>query len=314
MNILVTGGAGFIGSHFVDFVLNQNKFDGSLVVLDTLTYAGNLDNLKSAINDPRFTFIKGDIANVEDVQLAIRGATHVVNFAAESHVDRSILDATEFIRTNVLGTQVLLDLSIQNRIHKFLQISTDEVYGTIDSGSWEEDSPLLPNSPYSASKAAADLLVRSYIKTHGLNANISRCSNNYGARQYPEKIIPFFIKLLKMNQKIPIYGNGLNRRDWLHVNDHCQALWLILTKGKSGEIYNIGGGVELTNLELATILLNKLKDGDLNYIHYVDDRKGHDFRYSVNWNKVKEQLGYQPQVDFKSGIELTISYYMAKDI
>ena len=310
MKILVTGGAGFIGSHFVDFALAQIPMNGEIVVLDKLTYAGRLTNLKSSQNDKRFSFIKGDIADPLDVERAIEGVSHVINFAAESHVDRSIENASDFINTNIVGTSVLLEASKNHGIEKFVQISTDEVYGSISSGDWTENSPLLPNSPYAASKASADLLVRAFNRTYGLHTNITRCSNNYGARQYPEKAIPVFIKNILMNKALPIYGNGENRRDWLHVTDHCKAIYLVLLGGRSGEIYNIGGGVEKSNLELVKVLLSELNASET-LISFVGDRKGHDFRYSVDYEKIKKELGYCPAMSFDKGIRETIDWYRA---
>jgi dTDP-glucose 4,6-dehydratase len=307
MKLLVTGGAGFIGSHFVDYVFEKLGQSAQVVVLDALTYAGNLGNLSNVDGYPGFVFIQGDISDPHDVSRAMRGITHVVNFAAESHVDRSILDPSLFIRTNIVGTHTLLEEALKHGVQKFLQVSTDEVYGSIPSGSWDENAPLLPNSPYAASKASADLLVRSYINTYGLNANISRCSNNYGPRQFPEKIIPLFLSLLADDKPVPVYGNGMNSRDWLHVKDHCAALWLILNKGEAGHIYNVGGGIELTNIELVNILLANLKKGDKKYINFVEDRKGHDLRYSVDWRKIRSQLGYEPKIDFQKGLLETIS-------
>jgi dTDP-glucose 4,6-dehydratase len=299
VRILVTGGAGFIGSHFVDLLLTQLDEDSEVIVYDKLTYAGSMTNLKSALVDSRVKFVEGDIVDTRAVARIFDGITHVINFAAESHVDNSIKDSTEFIRSNVLGVQVLLDAALKYKVQKFVQVSTDEVYGSIESGSWDEESPLNPNSPYAASKAAADLLVRSYVVTHGLNASISRCSNNYGVRQFPEKIIPLFVRRLSHLQKVPLYGNGLNSRDWLHVEDHCYALWLILKSGGRGDIYNIGGGKELTNYELTTRIVEFFQSDVDNWIEFVEDRKGHDQRYSVDYAKINRELGYSPRINFE---------------
>ena len=308
MRLLVTGGAGFIGSNFVRRVV-----DGSLTgidritVLDKLTYAGTLSNLEMLPNGS-FEFIKGDIADPVLVDRLTKQNDAVVNFAAESHVDRSITGARDFIETNVLGTQNLLDASLRNEVSAFVQVSTDEVYGTISEGSWTEDFPLLPNSPYSASKASADLIVRSYHRTFGMDVRTTRCSNNYGPHQFPEKVIPLFVTNLIDNKKVPLYGKGLNVRDWLHVDDHCRGIHAVLTKGKSGNVYNIGGGRELTNRELTEVILSKM-GRDESSIEYVQDRLGHDLRYSVSHEKISKELGYQPQVKFEEGIEETIDWY-----
>ena len=308
MRILVTGGAGFIGSNYV-----RRIADGTLggiskiTVLDKLTYAGTLTNL-SEVSSDSFEFIHGDICDSALVGKLVRDHDLIVNFAAESHVDRSINGAKDFVVTNVLGTQTLLDAVRDSQVKTFLQVSTDEVYGSIDSGSWPETDPILPNSPYAASKAAADLICRSYFKTHGLDIRITRCSNNYGPNQFPEKVIPLFITNLIEGRKVPVYGTGLNVRDWLHVDDHCRGIHLALTKGVAGEIYNIGGGTELSNLELTNQILEKMgKDEDS--IEFVEDRKGHDLRYSVDISKISEQLGYTPMVNWKSGLEETVEWY-----
>ena len=312
MRILVTGGAGFIGSNYVRKIV-----DGSLTgvnhvtVLDKLTYAGTLANLEM-LPKGSFDFIQGDIGNPEIVNQLCASHDAVVNFAAESHVDRSISGAKDFVETNVLGTQNLLDAAQRNNVRTFVQISTDEVYGTIEQGSWDENYPLLPNSPYSASKAAADLLARSYNKTFGMDIRITRCSNNYGPHQFPEKVIPLFVTNLIDDKKVPLYGTGLNVRDWLHVDDHCRGIHLVLMKGKAGEIYNIGGGRELTNRELTSIILEKMGKGDTS-IEYVKDRLGHDLRYSVSISKISSELGYSPQVKFENGIEKTIEWYKANE-
>ena len=311
MRVLVTGGAGFIGSNFVELALtDQFPEISSVLVLDKLTYAGKQSNLTNVEKNPNFEFVRGDICDAELVNELVGRVDAVINFAAESHVDRSIENSYEFIRTNVLGTQVLLDAAKDNKIGKFVQISTDEVYGSILEGSWNENEPLMPNSPYSASKAAADLLVRAYFVTYGLNINITRCSNNFGPKQDPEKLIPNFILRLTRGEKVPVYGDGLNVRDWLFVGDHCKAIYLTLTKGVPGEIYNIGGGSEFTNLEMTNILINSLqRDGS--FIQYVPDRLGHDRRYSVDYSKIKK-LGYSPSVNFHENLSKTINSYFEK--
>jgi dTDP-glucose 4,6-dehydratase len=305
---LVTGGAGFIGSNYVRR-LADGTLDGisKITVLDQLTYAGTRTNLDEVAPDD-FEFIQGDICDSGLVRQLVKEHDLVVNFAAESHVDRSINGAKDFIVTNVLGTQTLLDAILDSQVKTFLQVSTDEVYGSIDSGSWPETDPLLPNSPYAASKASADLICRSYFKTHGLDIRITRCSNNYGRNQFPEKVIPLFITNLIEGKKVPVYGTGLNVRDWLHVDDHCQGIHLALTKGVAGEVYNIGGGTELSNLELTNQILKKMGRNE-DSIEFVEDRKGHDLRYSVDISKISEQLGYKPMVDWNTGLEETIEWY-----
>ena len=308
MRILITGGAGFIGSNYV-----RRIADGTLggiskiTVLDKLTYAGTLTNLSDVQRDS-FEFVHGDICDSELMDKLVKSHDLVVNFAAESHVDRSINGAKDFVITNVLGTQTLLDSVKKSDVQTYLQVSTDEVYGSIESGSWPETDPLLPNSPYAASKASADLLCRSYHKTHGMDIRITRCSNNYGRNQFPEKVIPLFVTNLIDGKKVPVYGSGLNVRDWLHVDDHCQGIHLALTKGKPGEIYNIGGGTELNNLELTDQILEIMGNGKES-IEYVEDRKGHDLRYSVDITKISTELGYEPKVSWKEGIKDTISWY-----
>jgi dTDP-glucose 4,6-dehydratase len=312
MRVLVTGGAGFIGSNFVRRIV-----DGSLsgidhvTVLDKLTYAGSLANLEMLPKES-FEFVQGDIGDSDLVNSLASKHDAIVNFAAESHVDRSITGAKDFVVTNVLGTQNLLDGALRNGVRTFVQISTDEVYGTIDEGSWHEDYPLLPNSPYSASKAAADLLVRSYHRTFGIDTRITRCSNNYGPHQFPEKVIPLFVTNLIDGKKVPLYGKGMNVRDWLHVDDHCRGIHAVLMKGKSGQIYNIGGGQELTNKELTLIILEKMGRDDSS-IEFVQDRLGHDLRYSVSIEKISAELGYEPMVRFEDGILETIEWYKANE-
>jgi len=312
VRILVTGGAGFIGSNYV-----RRIADGTLggiskiTVLDKLTYAGTLTNL-SEVSDSSYDFIEGDVCDAELVTKLVSENDLVVNFAAESHVDRSINGAKDFVVTNVLGTQTLLDAFRKSDVKTFLQVSTDEVYGSIAEGSWPETDPLLPNSPYAASKASADLICRSYFKTHGMDIRVTRCSNNYGRNQFPEKVIPLFVTNLIDNKKVPVYGSGLNVRDWLHVDDHCRGIHLALTKGKAGEIYNIGGGTELNNLELTDKILNIMGKGQES-IEYVEDRKGHDLRYSVDITKISDELGYVPQVDWEVGLAETINWYQENE-
>ena len=308
MRLLVTGGAGFIGSNFVRRIVNGTYSGVSqLTVLDKLTYAGTLKNLEMLPADS-FEFIKGDIANPDLISDLTKRNDAIVNFAAESHVDRSIMGARDFIETNVLGVQNLLAASLQNQVSVFVQVSTDEVYGSISEGSWGEEYPLLPNSPYSASKASADLICRSYNRTFEMDIRVTRCSNNYGPHQFPEKVIPLFVTNLIDNGKVPLYGNGLNVRDWLHVDDHCDGIYSVLSEGKSGNIYNIGGGRELTNRELTEIILRKF-DRDESSIEYVTDRLGHDLRYSVSHEKITRELGYKPKINFEDGIEETIEWY-----
>jgi len=308
MRLLVTGGAGFIGSNFVSRIV-YGTYPGvsQLTVLDKLTYAGTLKNLEMLPKES-FEFIKGDIANPDLISDLTKRHDAIVNFAAESHVDRSITGARDFIETNVLGVQNLLAASLQNQVSVFVQVSTDEVYGSISEGSWSEEYPLLPNSPYSASKASADLICRSYNRTFGMDIRVTRCSNNYGPHQFPEKVIPLFVTNLIDNRKVPLYGNGQNVRDWLHVDDHCDGIYSVLSEGKSGNIYNIGGGRELTNRELTEIILRKF-DRDESSIEYVTDRLGHDLRYSVSHEKISRELGYKPKINFEDGIEETIEWY-----
>jgi dTDP-glucose 4,6-dehydratase len=308
MKILVTGGAGFIGSNFVKRQIASNPLNLSkIVVLDKLTYAGNMSNF-SEEELSQFEFVQGDICDSSLVQKILVGIDVVLNFAAESHVDRSISSASEFISTNTLGTQVLLENSLKADVSKYIQISTDEVYGSINEGSWDEEFPLLPNSPYAASKASADLFVRAYSRTFGMNTNITRCSNNYGPYQYPEKVIPLFITNLIQGKKLPIYGNGQNIRDWLHVEDHCRGIELVVKGGQKGEIYNVGGGTEMSNLDLANIILKEFNLGP-DRIDFVPDRLGHDSRYSVDISKISNELGYKPKTSFHEGIVRTIGFY-----
>jgi dTDP-glucose 4,6-dehydratase len=312
VRILVTGGAGFIGSNFVRRIIDGTyRGFSSVTVLDKLTYAGTLTNL-SELSADSFEFVKGDICDSELVGRLVNEHDLVVNFAAESHVDRSINGARDFVVTNVLGTQTLLDAVKSSNVQTYLQVSTDEVYGSIEKGSWPETDPLLPNSPYAASKASSDLVCRSYFKTHGMDIRVTRCSNNYGRNQFPEKIIPLFVTNLIDNKKVPIYGSGLNVRDWLHVDDHCLGIYLALTKGEAGEIYNIGGGTELTNFDLTKKILS-LMGRDESSISYVDDRKGHDIRYSVDISKISRELGYAPQMNWEAGLRETINWYLENE-
>ena len=308
MRLLVTGGAGFIGSNFVRRIIDGTFYGISQVtVLDKLTYAGTLKNLEMLPKNS-FVFVQGDISDPDLVNELCKKHDAIVNFAAESHVDRSITGARDFVETNVLGVQNLLAVALINKIQTFVQISTDEVYGTISKGSWNEESPLLPNSPYSASKASADLICRSYHRTFGMDVRVTRCSNNYGPYQFPEKVIPLFITNLIENKKVPLYGNGLNVRDWLHVDDHCLGIFAVLTAGKPGNIYNIGGGRELPNRELTDLILRKF-GRDESSIEFVADRLGHDLRYSVSHGKITQELGYQPKIRFEEGLEQTIEWY-----
>ncbi|HTY14060.1 MAG TPA: dTDP-glucose 4,6-dehydratase [Candidatus Omnitrophota bacterium] len=308
MKVLVTGGCGFIGSNFIRLLLE--KYPGcSIVNLDKLTYAGNPDNLADIKNDKRYSFIKGDICDPKTVEKAIAAVDAVVNFAAESHVDRSILSAGSFVNTDVYGTYVLLEAVKKQGIKRFLHISTDEVYGSIESGSFSEKSPLSPNSPYAASKAGGDLLVLAYRKTYGLPVVITRSSNNYGPYQYPEKLISLFVTNALTGKKLPLYGDGKNVRDWLYVKDNCEAIDLVMRKGREGEVYNIGGGNERQNLEIVKIILSELKLEDSS-IEYVKDRPGHDRRYSIDCSKVKAELGWVPATDFEKGIRETVAWYV----
>jgi dTDP-glucose 4,6-dehydratase len=314
MRQLVTGGAGFIGSHYVRSVLQGAwglEAPESVTVLDKLTYAGNLANLAPVRDDPRLTFVEGDILDRALVDRLVGEADVVVHFAAESHVDRSILGAADFVMTNVVGTQTLLDAAMRHGTAKFVHVSTDEVYGSIESGSWGEDQPLEPNSPYSASKASSDLLARAYHRTHGLPVCVTRCSNNYGPYQFPEKVIPLFVTNLIDGRSVPLYGEGANVRDWLHVDDHCRAIHLVLTGGRPGEVYNIGGGTELTNKELTGLLLEATGTG-WDRVERVTDRLGHDLRYSVDITKISTELGYQPEVPFEEGLADTVEWYRTR--
>jgi len=310
LKILVTGGAGFIGSKFVRMIASgQLKGISGITVLDKLTYAGVKENLKPAENFPNYQFKQGDICDSVQVSQLISEVDAVLNFAAESHVDRSISGAADFVQTNIVGVQVLLDaIKASGRQIRFLQVSTDEVYGSIEEGSWAEECPLLPNSLYSASKASGELLARSYNRTHDMDVVITRCSNNYGTHHFPEKLIPLFITNLIEGKKVPVFGTGENVRDWLHVHDHCRGIYSVLMNGRSGEVYNIGGGRELTNNEITSLILDAM-GADESSIEYVEDRKGHDLRYSVDWTKINRELGYEPQVKFEDGLRETIQWY-----
>ncbi|KKG09281.1 dTDP-glucose 4,6-dehydratase [Methanosarcina sp. 2.H.A.1B.4] len=318
VTVLVTGGAGFIGSNFIRFMLDSHK-TYSIINLDQLTYAGNLENLRDIETNANYSFFRGNICDRSLVERIVseNNIDYIVNFAAESHVDRSIKDPEIFIKSNVLGTQVLLDAAQKYNLNKFVQISTDEVYGSLGStGYFTENTPLSPNSPYSASKASADLLVRAYYKTFGLNVNITRCSNNYGPYQFPEKLIPLMIYNAINGKKIPVYGDGLNIRDWLHVNDHCSAIDSVLQNGKIGEVYNIGGNNEKTNIDIVKtiikILSEKLPERDISesLISFIEDRKGHDRRYAIDATKIDQELGWKPQIVFEDGIRMTVDWYL----
>jgi len=311
VRILVTGAAGFIGSNFVRRTL-QDAYPGLLgaevVALDALTYSGNLENLAPVADSPRYSFVRGDIRDSDLLDQILPTVDAVVHFAAESHVDRSVRDASIFVETNVLGTQKLLDAALRANLKRFVHVSTDEVYGSIAEGSWDESRPLEPNSPYSASKAGSDLLARSYFRTHGLNLSITRCSNNYGNYHFPEKVIPLFVTNLIDDQHVPLYGEGNNIRDWLHVDDHTRGIAMVLVNGRAGEIYNIGGGTELTNMELTQLLLDATGK-DWSYVDRVEDRKGHDLRYSVDISKIRRELGYEPQIPFEQGLADVVQWY-----
>jgi dTDP-glucose 4,6-dehydratase len=311
VRLLVTGGAGFIGSHFVRCVLAGRYAAypvADVTVYDKLTYAGNLANLADVESDPRLTFVKGDILDSALLDEVLPGHDAVLNFAAESHVDRSIVGAADFVTTNAAGVQTLLDACLRAGVGRVLQVSTDEVYGSIAQGAFSESDRLDPSSPYSAAKAGGDLIARSYVVTHGLDVVITRCTNNYGPYQYPEKVVPLFVTNLLDGLSVPLYGDGLNRRDWLHVDDHCAAIALVLEGGRSGEIYNIGGGVELSNRELTERLLHACGK-DWSAVEPVTDRKGHDRRYALDDSKIRTELGYRPGVDFEAGLDEVVRWY-----
>lgn len=311
MRILVAGGAGFIGSNFIRYILGAHD-DWSVVNVDKLTYAGNLANLADVAGDPRYRFHRADICDGAEVAriFAEEKPGGVVNFAAETHVDRSIDDPALFLRTNILGTQVLLDAARKAKVARYLQISTDEVYGSLGAtGRFSEESPLKPNSPYAASKTSADLLVRAYGKTFGLPVLVTRCSNNYGPYQFPEKLIPFFVTLLQEGKPVPVYGDGMNVRDWIHVEDHSRAVEAVLLRGRPGEIYNVGGGNERTNIEITKLLIGAMgKDG--RSMKFVPDRPGHDRRYAIDDAKIRGELGVSPRVSFEEGLRATVRWYI----
>jgi len=314
MRILVAGGAGFIGSNFIRYILGSHD-DWQVVNVDKLTYAGNLANLADVANDPRYRFHRMDICDAGEIAGVFEKEKPeaAVNFAAETHVDRSIDDPALFLRTNILGTQVLLDAARKNGISRYLQISTDEVYGSLgEAGRFSEESPLRPNSPYAASKTAADLLVRAYGKTFGLPVLVTRCSNNYGPYQFPEKIIPFFVTLLRAGKQVPVYGDGMNVRDWIHVDDHSRAVEAVLLRGRPGEIYNVGGGNERTNIEITKMLIAAMGK-DESSMKFVPDRPGHDRRYAIDDAKIREELGVAPQVPFEEGLRATVRWYLENE-
>ena len=314
MRILVTGGAGFIGSNFVRYALGAHG-DWGVVNVDKLTYAGNLANLADVAGDPRYRFHRADICDAAEVAriFAEEKPDAVVNFAAETHVDRSIDDPGLFLKTNILGTQVLLDAARKAGVARYLQISTDEVYGSLGAtGKFSEDSPLKPNSPYAASKTSADLLVRAYFKTYGLPTLVTRCSNNYGPFQFPEKIIPFFVTLLREGKQVPVYGDGMNVRDWIHVDDHSRAVEAVLLRGRPGEVYNVGGGNERTNIEITKMLLAAMGK-DETAMRFVRDRPGHDRRYAIDDAKIRAELGVVPQVPFENGLRAVVRWYLENE-
>ncbi|MGC5562286.1 dTDP-glucose 4,6-dehydratase [Streptomyces sp. FR-108] len=310
MRLLVTGAAGFIGSAYVRMLLADRAAPAAgvsrVTVLDSLTYAGSPDNLD--LGDPRLAFVRGDICDAPLVDRLMREADQVVHFAAESHVDRSIASADAFVRTNVTGTQTLLDAALRHGVERFVHVSTDEVYGSVESGSSTERDPLDPNSPYAASKAASDLLALSYHRTHGLDVRVTRCCNNYGPRQFPEKIVPLFLTSLLDGGDVPLYGDGLNRREWVYVEDHCGAVESVRRDGVPGRVYNIGGSVELSNRELTERLLAVCR-ADWSRVRRVPDRKGHDRRYSLDDTRARTELGYRPRFDFASGLAATFAWY-----
>ncbi|NRQ31663.1 dTDP-glucose 4,6-dehydratase [Nonomuraea sp. NN258] len=311
MRILVTGGAGFIGSNFVRRLLNGDYpglAGAEVTVLDKLTYAGTTESLAAVAGHPGFTFVRGDVCDEGLLAELMPGVSLVVHFAAETHVDRSISSGVDFVTTNVVGTQTLLEAAHRNGVARFVLVSTDEVYGSIAEGSWVESDPLQPNSPYSASKAASDLLARAFCHTYGFPVSITRCSNNYGPFQFPEKVIPLFITNLLDGEPVPVYGDGLHVREWVHVDDHCRGIALVATGGRPGEVYNIGSDTELPNLELTTMLLD-IAGADRSMIRFVRDRKGHDRRYSLDSRKIERELGYAPQVPFERGLSETARWY-----
>jgi len=309
LRLLITGGAGFIGSNYVRLALERHP-ECQVINLDKLTYAGNLENLAGLEHNPRHEFVQGDICDPQAVGgILERGVDAIINFAAESHVDRSILAASEFVRTNIQGTLNLLDAARRHKVARYVQVSTDEVYGSLGpTGAFSESTPLAPNSPYAASKASADLLVRSYHHTHGFPALVTRCSNNYGPYQFPEKLIPLLVTNALVNQPLPIYGDGLYVRDWIHVRDHCSAIDAVLHNGRIGEVYNIGARQELPNLDIVRIILRELGKGE-ELITFVKDRPGHDRRYAIDSSKIERELGWRPEIPFARGMKETIEWY-----
>jgi dTDP-glucose 4,6-dehydratase len=311
VKVLVTGGAGFLGSHYVRSVLSgeyEGLADAEVVVLDRLTYAGHMANLEPVIASDRLTFVHGDICDARLVDSVLAGIDEVVHFAAESHVDRSIVSSSEFVRTNVVGTQTLLHASLERGVGRFVHVSTDEVYGSVETGSWTEDEPLAPSSPYAASKAGSDLLALAFHRTHGLDVTVTRGSNTYGPYQQPEKAVPLFVTNLLSGDPVPLYGDGTNRREWLHVDDHCRGIELVRAGGEAGRVYHVGGGTELTNRELVERLLT-LCGADRDRVRYVADRPGHDRRYSLAWSRIRDELGYEPRVDLDDGLAETVRWY-----
>jgi dTDP-glucose 4,6-dehydratase len=311
LHVFIAGGAGFIGSNFVRRILTDG-YDGhgttTVTILDKLTYAGNIANLDPVAGSPRMRFVEGDICDADLLAELVPGHDAVVNFAAETHVDRSIAGAAEFVRTNVLGAQTLFQACLDAKVPRVLHVSTDEVYGSIPDGAWTEEHVLEPNSPYAAAKAAADLLARSYARTYGLDITVTRCSNNYGPYQFPEKVIPLFVTNLLDGLPVPLYGDGLNVREWLHVDDHCRGIMVALERGRAGEVYNLGGGTELSNRELTELLLNAC-GATWDSVRMVEDRKAHDRRYAIDCTKATEELGYAPSVDFALGLAETVEWY-----
>jgi dTDP-glucose 4,6-dehydratase len=314
LRLLVTGGAGFIGSNFVRFIIERHQ-DCKIINLDKLTYAGDLENLAGLEDNPRHEFVQGDICDAQVVgRILERGVDAIVNFAAESHVDRSILAASEFVRTNIQGTLILLEAARSHRVARYIQVSTDEVYGSLGAtGAFTESTPLAPNSPYAASKASADLLVRSFHHTYGLPALVTRCSNNYGPYQFPEKLIPLLVTNAMANLPLPIYGDGMNVRDWIHVRDHCAAIDKVLQHGKIGEIYNVGARQEMPNLDIVRLILKELGKGE-DLITFVKDRPGHDRRYAIDSTKIERELGWRPEVPFAQGIKETVEWYRRNSV
>jgi len=314
VKLLVTGGAGFIGSNFIHHMLEEQQ-DVQILNIDCLSYAGNLENLSQLSSHPRYTFMRGDITSVRDVERCIsQGIDAVINFAAETHVDRSILDSTVFVRTNIEGTHLLLEVCRRKQVTRFIQVSTDEVYGSLgETGKFTEESPLAPNSPYAASKAAADLLIRAYHKTYGMDVMVTRCSNNYGPYQFPEKLLPLMILNALENKSLPVYGDGLHRRDWIHVKDHCRALQCVLMEGRPGRVYNIGCDQERQNLEMVQQILALLEKSP-ELIQFVKDRPGHDRRYAIDATRLRRELGWKPQIPLSEGLAQTVRWYQENSL